>query len=69
MAGLVVLFIVTLVVLHVLARKTKFYRGEFLQMNITEQIIGYILFLIVSGFISAVASLLVLILISNLMRD
>jgi hypothetical protein len=50
--GGIVIFLGFVVLLHVIARRTRFYKAEFVNFNGVQKILYYIFFLIVSCSIS-----------------
>jgi len=61
------LFTVLLVLLHLWARKTAFYRDEFAVMGTVPKMIYYLAFLVVAGFVAFVATFVILILVAKIL--
>lgn len=68
MGGGILFFIIVLVLLHVLSKRTKFYRNDFLSMTTPAKVICYCMFLLVSGFLSSVITLIAAIIVARWMR-
>lgn len=63
------LFVVALVLLHLWARKTSFYRNEFGSMGTVQEMIYYLAFLVVASFIAFVASFVILLLVAKILKN
>jgi hypothetical protein len=64
--GGIVFFFAILFCIHLLARKTNYYREDFRKMTLPGKVIVYCLFLTVSAFLSSVITLIAAIVIKNI---
>ncbi|HEY0656285.1 MAG TPA: hypothetical protein VGD65_24295 [Chryseosolibacter sp.] len=68
MGGGILFFVSILVALHLLAKRTKFYKVDFLGMTTPAKVIAYCVFLMVGAFVSSVITLVAAILAARILR-
>ena len=65
--GGIIIFFGSVVLLHLLAKRSRFYKAEFVNFNNVQKMLYYIFFLIVSCFVSSVVLYLLMIAVGTLM--